>query len=321
MATSVFKNGAVLITGSPQALFTDFVHKYNKVYTNDEFQTRFKNFKDNIAKINAQNAASPSAVFGINHFSDMSEEEFRTTVLMSKRIEVPPMPKDFVASNTPAIGAPDTLDWRAKGAVTPVKNQEQCGSCWAFSATQAIESAWILAGKATNETVNLAPQQIVDCDTTDAGCNGGDTPTAYEYVVSAGGLESNDSYPYTGQNGKCDFKKSEVVASITGYQKATSWLSETELQTNLVAWGPLSICLDAASWQNYQSGVLTHLQCAFINFLDHCVQLVGYNAGASSPYWIVRNSWTTDWGIEGYIWLEMWHDTCGLAHEATWPTV
>jgi len=97
--------------------------------------------------------------------------------------------------------------------------------------------------------------------------------------------------------------------------------SETTLQQNLVSWAPLSICLDAANWQDYTSGVMTWTQCAWINMLDHCVQLVGYQTNAKTPYWIVRNSWGTDWGINGYIWLEMWEDTCGLAHEATCAVV
>jgi len=97
--------------------------------------------------------------------------------------------------------------------------------------------------------------------------------------------------------------------------------SETELQSNLVAYGPLSVCVDAAAWQDYQSGVMSWEECAFINVLDHCVQLTGYNTEASTNYWWVRNSWGTDWGLEGYIQLEMWRDTCGIAHEATYPIV
>jgi len=266
--------------------------------------------------VNQLNKKSRGAVFGITRFADLSPAEFKNTVLMSNGIN--PEPSTEVVQPA-AVEVPANFDWRDSGAVTPVKDQEACGSCWAFSATEAIESAYILGGKATNTTVNLAPQQIVDCDTSDDGCGGGETSGAYDYVISAGGLESNVSYPYRGVDGQCQFKKSEVVATISSYKAATSFYDEKTLQSNLVAWGPLSVCVDASSWQDYQSGVMTHWECAFINLLDHCVQLVGYNTSSSTPYWKVRNSWTPDWGVDGYIWLEMWHDTCGIAHDATWP--
>jgi len=113
------------------------------------------------------------------------------------------------------------------------------------------------------------------------------------------------------------------VTKISSWKYATSDYSETTLQKNLLSWGPLSICVDAANWQDYQSGVMSWEECAWINQLDHCVQLVGYNTNNSTlgDYWIVRNSWNTDWGIQGYIWLEMWEDTCGLAYEATCSVV
>jgi len=186
---------------------------------------------------------------------------------------------------------------------------------------EAIESAWILAGKGTTENTDLAPQQIVDCDTVDDGCNGGNPPTAYQYVMSAGGLESNQSYPYTAENGACRFNKNEVVASISNWQYATKDNSESTFQENLASWGPLSICVDASRWQDYQSGVMAWWQCAIIPILDHCVQATGFDTTASTPYYVVRNSWGFDWGIQGYIWLEMNKDTCGLTHETTWPTI
>jgi len=250
----------------------------------------------------------------------MTPQEFRSHVLMTKPIIANRSPRTNVLP-AKTVAVPTTLDWRTLGAVTAVKNQEQCGSCWAFSTTEAIESAWILAKKANNESLDLAPQQIVDCDSYDDGCDGGNPPTAYEYVIDAGGLESENAYPYTGEDGNCNFQSGSVVAKISNWAYATSLYSETELQSNLVAYGPLSVCVDAAAWQDYQSGVMSWEECAFINVLDHCVQLTGYNTEASTNYWWVRNSWGTDWGLEGYIQLEMWRDTCGIAHEATYPIV
>lgn len=301
--------------------FADFVHKYNKAYTNGEFQTRYNNFKASLARAERLQAASPSGKFGVTKFSDMSEEEFRTTILMKNPI-VKADKTEVPVTTIVAPGAPSTFDWRDKGAVTAVKDQEQCGSCWAFSASEAIESAWILKGHATASTINLSPQQIVDCDTIDGvqGCNGGETESAYQYIIQAGGQEEIANYPYTGENGQCKFKSQYVDAKISAYTSIPK--DETSLSGTLSTTGPLSICLDAARWQDYQSGVLTNIECCPLLKcqLDHCVQLVGYNSTASTPYWIVRNSWNTDWGIEGYIWLEMGKNTCGLTNDITWPT-
>jgi len=216
---------------------------------------------------------------------------------------------------------PTTLDWRQKGAVTAVKDQGQCGSCWAFSTVESVESAWIIAGRGDNESTILSPQQLVDCDQSSRGCGGGFTTTAYDYLVKSGGLAAESKYPYTASNGQCYYNSTLAVAKITGYKKATIWFNEKQLEDNLVAMGPVSVCVHAVAWQDYVSGVMTASQCGFFNTLDHCVQLVGYDKTQSSPFWIVRNSWTTQWGIEGYIWLEMGKDTCGIAHQANWPTV
>jgi len=301
--------------------FADFVHKYNKVYTANEFQTRYSNFKASLARVEKAQATSKNAQFGISKFSDMSVDEFKNTILMKNPIVQAPE-KPEVPFTTIAPGAPASFDWRDKGAVTPVKDQEQCGSCWAFSASEAIESAWILKGHATASTINLSPQQIVDCDTIDGvqGCNGGETESAYQYIIQSGGQEQIANYPYTGVNGKCAFKSQYVDAKISAY--TTIAKDESALTGTLSTTGPLSICLDAEKWQDYQSGVLTNTQCCPLLKcqLDHCVQLVGYNSTASTPYWIVRNSWNTDWGISGYIYLEMGKNTCGMTNDITWPT-
>lgn len=305
-----------------KAQFAEFTHTYNKVYTADQFDLRFNNFKASVARAAAKQAASPSAQFGITKFSDMSVEEFRSTVLMTS---VPAKTKEASVSGVSVASpsVPATWDWREHNAVTPVKDQGQCGSCWAFSATEAIESAWILKGKATTSTVNLSPQQIVDCDTIDGvqGCNGGLTESAYDYIVKAGGQEPLADYPYTAVNGKCKFNAQYVDAKISTYTSISK--EESALPTNLASIGPLSICLDAAHWQDYKSGVLTNTECCpgLRCQLDHCVQLVGYNTNASTPYWIVRNSWNTNWGVAGYIWLELGKNTCGITTDITWPTV
>eukprot|EP01111_Echinosteliopsis_oligospora_P000271 TRINITY_DN10247_c0_g1_i1.p1 TRINITY_DN10247_c0_g1~~TRINITY_DN10247_c0_g1_i1.p1 ORF type:complete len:332 (-),score=79.10 TRINITY_DN10247_c0_g1_i1:18-1013(-) len=304
--------------------FNDFMIKYNKRYDNDEISMRFDNFKASVARVEQQNKNSNGATYGITKFSDMSTEEFKTIILMTKETQKVSYLDDLSNEWTFDSSLPSSLDWRDQNVVTPIKNQGQCGSCWAFSATEAIESANIIAGKASVDSINLSPQQIVDCDHDIVfGCFGGRTSGAYEYIKKVKGQEGIDHYPYTGRTEFCHFNASYINASITDY---TSDLgkNETNLQTNLVGLGPLSICLDAEHWQEYTGGILTAHECCPLGIceLDHCVQLVGYNAtDPANSYWIVRNSWGTDWGLDGYIQLQMGKNACGITKDVTWPTV
>jgi len=303
-------------------LFSQFVQKYNKRYSSlHEMNSRFENFKLSLQRITERNQKSKHAKYGITKFSDLAVDEFKNTILMKNTIKDKPQPEPERVLVPKVTSVPTYFDWRDKAAVTAVKNQEQCGSCWAFSATENIESMWILAGKGTNESVNFAPQQIVDCDDTSAGCNGGETESAYYYVIGAGGIEDNSSYPYVGVDEDCEFNANKVDGKISDWKYGTSWYNEQTMIENLVSWGPLSVCVDASSWQDYDSGVVTWEECAYINILDHCVQLVGYNNTGATPYYMVRNSWDTDWGVDGYIWLQMFEDTCGIAHDVTCAVV
>eukprot|EP00042_Codosiga_hollandica_P033262 m.220231 g.220231 ORF g.220231 m.220231 type:complete len:254 (+) comp54144_c0_seq3:398-1159(+) len=249
----------------------------------------------------------------------MTAEEFRSRYLMNAASFAAGRQERVanVRSAEPTLvgddnnGLPTSFDWRDQGVVTAVKNQEQCGSCWAFSTAENIESVWAIAG---NGLVELAPQQIVDCDTKDDGCNGGNPPTAYEYVIGAGGLEKESSYPYTASQGPCKAQASLEVAKISGYAWATQTKNETEMQVAVYSVAPLSICVDASSWQTYSGGVVTS-NCG--TSLDHCVQLTGWGVDGSTNYWSVRNSWGTTWGEQGYIRVLLGSDMCGIAQEAT----
>jgi len=311
-------------TESPYNEFFElWATQHGKTYVNPaEKSVRLENFVASIQRIKELNAKTQErgrgATYGLNKFSDLTPEEFASTVLMTPFLGSPDLEKKENLLSIANIQAPDTFDWRNKGAVTAVKDQAQCGSCWAFSVTENIESMWILAKGLTNNTMEpLSPQQIVDCDDSDEGCNGGDPPTAYDYIKSAGGLEADKDYPYKAKDGKCAFKKSDVVATISSWKYACSSYEESTLKDNLVAWGPVSICVDARYWQDYQSGVMTAFECDWIVELDHCVQAVGYDMTASTPYWIVRNSWGTDWGEKGYILIEYGYNSCGLTTEAS----
>jgi C1A family cysteine protease len=237
------------------------------------------------------------------------------------------VPVDTITDEDRAA-APTKLDWtETAGSVSAVKDQAQCGSCWAFSATEGIESGvFHTTGQTSPE---LSPQQIVSCDKTDGGCNGGDLPTAFDYVESANGLSTEDEYPYSaatkiGVSGKCKTDKIQPAVTVTGYKYAVpacqggacSNQDEDGLKAALNKHGPLSVCINAETWNNYNSGVYTARCSGAYNKLDHCVQLVGYDTTASTPFWKVRNSWGSSWGEDGFIRLPMGKNACGIADEA-----
>jgi C1A family cysteine protease len=196
--------------------------------------------------------------------------------------------------------------------VTPVYNQGQCGSCWAFSATENIESQWALAG---NQLTELSMQQIVDCSDWDDGCSGGWPSYAYDYVIDAPGQDPLASYPYTAEDGTCAYNASAVVAKISSWAYTTTDEDEHQMANYLALHGPISVCVDAEEWDSYTGGLFLASSCG--TSLDHCVLAVGYNLAANPPYWIIRNSWGTDWGIKGYMYLEFGQDACGVATETT----
>jgi len=300
--------------------FQLFKAKHGKTYSKEEDTIRFVNFVASHQRVKNLNERAikggSSARYGLNLFSDLTPAEFRNQFLMAPT--KPQKAKDVVKTKKTAL--PDFFDWRNHNGVTAVKDQEQCGSCWAFSATENIESVLMVQGKQPSIPA-LSPQQIVDCDPSDGGCNGGNPYTAFEYVIGAGGMERNVDYPYTGQNGNCAFDNRKVVAKISGWKDACGWEDESGLKATLVNYAAPSICVDAANWQDYQGGIMTGWECAWVNELDHCVQAVGYNMTGPTPYWIVRNSWSTGWGESGYIRLQYGDNACGLTTQAPPSTV
>jgi cathepsin F len=268
---------------------------------------------DKIQQLNEE--SDGGAVFASNQFADLSAEEFKSMYLGYRPVAW----KVRREMELPQVAAPDTFDWGPTGKVTPVKNQEQCGSCWAFSATENIESVWMIAKGLTNANFKpLAPQQIVDCDKSDGGCNGGDTVTAYEYVIRAGGQDTEASYPYKAVNQACKFLPADVEVKISSY-KMTGKGNEADMKTAVATVSPISICVDAAPWQFYSGGIMKKAQCG--NQLDHCVQITAYDTSSATPFWKVRNSWGTSWGESGFIRLEYGTNTCGVADEPTTAVV
>jgi len=276
-------------------LWSAFKQRFGKFYGEDE-EMRFGIFLNNLQTVERMNQLEGHSVFGVTRFSDLTEEEFRLDYLSGYKKVTRANPP--VLSAVPRSGVPTSWNWATKGATTPVYNQGQCGSCWAFSATEQIESmAWL--SNSSQAIRQLSMQQIVDCDHgQDEGCNGGDTTTAYQYVMKQGGLDWLKDYPYTAEDGTCAFASSELAAGVLSWSYVIPQNStdENKMMNYVGTTAPISICVDAASWQFYFGGVISHL-CG--NNLDHCVQITGYATDdgifGKKPYWIIRNSWGQSW--------------------------
>jgi C1A family cysteine protease len=296
--------------------FDEYTRFWNKTYSHVERAARFENFKMNAAKIAEGNAKTKArgygARFGFTKFSDWSLREQQS---LNGYVRSPDrQPKNVIEIEKRAEEQNPTkaIDWVKAGKTTPVKDQGQCGSCWAFSTTETVESAILMSGGSVHPP---PPQDVVDCDQSDSGCNGGDPQEALGWVQQQGGLDTDSCYPYTAQDGSCASSQCTPAGNIKSVVPVGS--DESTIYQSLQQYGPLSICCDASSWSNYQDGVLTADQCG--DNVDHAIQLTGYSPDQGG-YWIVRNSWGSDWGINGFIWLQYGQNTCDITDEVTAAT-
>jgi len=305
-----------LVRMDEQTAFVSFMHKYGKSYNHDEFQVRFTNFKNNLAFIDSHNAkVGVTFKVAMNKYGDLSAEEFGR---LFNGVRVPQGYVHQASFVNPKVSLPDSFDWSTQGAVTPIKDQGQCGSCWAFSTTGSVEGCHFFGAK---NLVGLSEQNLVDCSTSQGneGCNGGLMTQAMDYI-KANGIDSESSYPYTAQDGTCAFNPANVASHETGYANVASG-DENALQQSVYQ-GPTSVAIDASqsSFQFYTSGVYSDPNCSSSQ-LDHGVLAVGWGSDSGTDYWIVKNSWGTSWGNQGYIWMARnSNNMCGIATMATLPS-
>ena len=302
--------------------FTDFVTTHNKSYSNKfHLLNRYLIFADNMDYINHRNSLNMSHTLAMNKFGDLTFEEFSS---LYKGYNGLSNQSVYHSEHYMTVNCVNytSIDWRAEGLVSDVKDQSQCGSCWAFSAVATMEGAH---AKETGNLTSLSEQDLVDCVPDCFGCNGGWPYLAIDYVINGSttnntnisGIDTEISYSYKGFDQSCNFSNSSVGANFTGLvripQNSTAHLLDAVLTV-----GPISVAIDAEEdFQFYSEGIFTSDTCSETS-LDHAVTVVGYGKTSNgTSFYIIKNSWNTDWGVDGYMYFNAdIHDMCGIAQDA-----
>jgi len=305
--------------------WNQFKRQFHKRYPeNGENKARRAIFESNFKRIFEHNMGADNGLhsyrLAVNQFADLTTEEFARQMngfkSSGQRVQ------RNIHRDEDVSALPATVDWRTKGVVAGVKDQGQCGSCWAFSAVASIEGQHALS---TKNLVSLSEQNLVDCSTAEGnmGCNGGLMDQAFEYVMKNKGIDTESSYPYEASDDNCVYKSKSSGATVTNFTDIMTG-SESGLQTAVANVGPISVAIDASqfSFQFYSSGVYDEPNCGNkMADLDHGVTAVGYGTDNGQDYWLVKNSWGTIWGMTGYIQMSRNKDNqCGISTAASYPT-
>lgn len=304
-----------------------FKMTHKKSYGNEiEERFRMKIYLENRQKIAKHNKDSDQHGYtlAMNHFGDLLPHEFTSKMNGYRRELRNTTLHELVAVSylSPLnVQVPDSIDWREKGAVTPVKDQGQCGSCWSFSATGALEGQHF---RKTGKLTSLSEQNLIDCSTKygNEGCNGGLMDNAFQYIKENHGIDTEKTYPYEAEDDTCRYKPMDKGADDKGYVDIPQG-DEEKMKEAVATIGPVSVAIDASheSFQFYSKGVYIEKKCSSED-LDHGVLVVGYGTENGKDYWLVKNSWATTWGDGGYIKMARNHkNQCGIASSASYPLV
>ena len=306
----------------------DFKKTHGKSYETVEEELRRKDiFHEHLQFIEMHNYLHSKGQrtfrVGINHFADLKTSEFAAMMNGLKPRNLTLATYDRLTYLSPAmpVQVPDSVDWRDHGYVTPVKDQGQCGSCWSFSTTGALEGQHF---RKTGKLVSLSEQNLVDCSRKygNQGCDGGLMDQAFQYIKENDGIDTEESYPYLAEDGTCHYKAAYRGATDSGFVDMPHG-DEDKLKEGVATVGPMSIAIDAShqSFQLYQDGVYSDDACSSQE-LDHGVLVVGYGTYENQDYWLVKNSWAATWGDGGYIKIARnMNNMCGVASQASYPLV
>jgi len=306
-------------------VFTQWKIVYGKSYASaDEEAHRFQTFQDNFYFIQNFNAnPEHTSTVGLNEYADLNTQEFKALKSCTGMTQPTPVVQTTTVDVEAVNALPASVDWRTKNAVTPIKNQGDCGSCWSFSTTGSLEGLYAIT---KGSLLSFSEQQLVDCSGQygNEGCDGGWPFWALEYT-QAEGIELESVYPYVGVDQTCAYAAGSVVFTNTGGYTNVTKNNEVALATAVVQ-QPISICVEADQpvFQLYTGGIINSASCG--TQLDHAILIVGYNVQGNQPYWIVKNSWGTSWGLAGYLYIAKSSSTntngiCGIAMNPTYPTV
>ncbi|XP_077991240.1 digestive cysteine proteinase 1-like [Glandiceps talaboti] len=303
-------------------LFEDFKDKHGHQYEDEqEHELRKMHFTNNVRFIHSQNRAGLTYKLAINHLADTTPQERK----MMRGFRYTKGPRHGIPfdQNMRTDDIPDTIDWNILGAVTQVKDQAVCGSCWSFGSTGAIEGALFLK---TGKLLRLSQQNLMDCSWGygNNGCYGGEAFRSYEWIIANKGIASEDEYgPYMGQNGICHYNASVIATTISNYTNVPSGDLKA-LKAALAKQGPVTVGIDASrpSFSFYSHGVYYDPQCGNKEEdLDHSVLAVGYGNLDNQDYWLVKNSWSTYWGNNGYVLMSQKDNNCGVATDAVYVII
>jgi len=301
--------GVVGVFGDDRAKYEEWKAFFGSNGADGEFEI----FSNNLRIIEQMQANDPSATYShLTPFANISPEAFKASRMGYQKSDKKAVKQAPLLDVSNVAGE---YDWRSLGAVNPIKDQGQCGSCWSFSTVANIEGAGFVE---TGRLLNLSEQDLVDCDSYDGGCRGGLPSNAFQWMINTGsGLVGESDYPYTARGGHCRVDSSQEKAFISDWHQTST--DETQIAAALQQYGPLSIGINADTFQFYSGGVMDPSSCDPAA-LDHGVAIVGFGTDNGQDYWTIRNSWGTSWGEAGYIRIARGKGTCGLNTDVTTAT-
>ena len=312
-----FASSAITLDLNDERMFVNWMRTYNIYYTSSEYHFRLGIFLTNLRYIQMFNRQKGITFrLGINRFSCYTQSEYKSLLGVNVPSNLRKQLNNKGKESKRNSEIPDSVDWRKSDVVTAVKDQANCGSCWAFSTIATSESAYAIT---TKTLISFSEQNLIDCCNDCSGCNGGWPQLALDFILKSqkGQFNTENDYPYKAVKGYCNYDSTKSVGQITEYISVTE-ANENDLKEKVAQYGVASVCISAGNspFMSYSGGILDDLDCNEYA-INHAVAVVGYGTENGTDYWIIKNSWGSDWGEEGYVRLiRNKRNQCGIASQA-----